>query len=84
MQMSSYFRFVFGVPYHISQIMRLSFVLAVVAAFKLTASMAIRGDSDCPESCTMGECCLGYYCQVIIVGDTDVFLCVKGDQPPGY
>ncbi|KAG2032625.1 hypothetical protein BDR03DRAFT_969617 [Suillus americanus] len=61
------FKFVFEVPYHVSQIMRLSFVLAVVATFKLAASMVIRDsdDNSCPESCMTRDCCSGYYCQVI-------------------
>ncbi|KAG1888311.1 hypothetical protein F4604DRAFT_1716832 [Suillus subluteus] len=52
--------------------MRLSFVLALVATFKLAASIAIRDDSGCPPYCAWNECCPGYYCEAITAGDSDV------------
>jgi hypothetical protein len=42
--------------------MRLSFVLAVVAAFGLTASMPVSDDTKCPQYCDVTECCPGYEC----------------------
>ncbi|KAG1778721.1 hypothetical protein EV702DRAFT_1091371 [Suillus placidus] len=47
--------------------MRLFFVLAVVAAFKLTVSMpAVSDDGECPIDCTWTACCPGYVCQAIV------------------
>ncbi|KAG1788552.1 uncharacterized protein HD556DRAFT_1402973 [Suillus plorans] len=48
--------------------MRLSFILAVVASFKLTVSMptASSDDSFCPETCqTTKYCCSGFKCEDI-------------------
>ncbi|KAG2036675.1 hypothetical protein BDR03DRAFT_959147 [Suillus americanus] len=41
--------------------MRLSFVLAVIAAFKLTVSMP-AADGRCAFFCESKKCCPGYEC----------------------
>ncbi|KAG2347798.1 hypothetical protein BDR05DRAFT_584255 [Suillus weaverae] len=52
--------------------MHLSFLLAVVAAFKLTVSMpAIGADSQCPTFCgdtgSEGGCYSGFECKVALI-----------------
>ncbi|KAG2039389.1 hypothetical protein BDR03DRAFT_951785 [Suillus americanus] len=55
--------------------MRLSFVLAVIAAFKLTVSMPVA-DSQCPWFCDSQKCCPGYDCVPFMVPDGIGYFCV--------
>jgi hypothetical protein len=50
------------------QRMRLSFVLAVIAAFKLTVSMSAADGpgSQCSPSCSLYDCCTGYECKEVV------------------
>ncbi|KAG2345387.1 hypothetical protein BDR05DRAFT_136668 [Suillus weaverae] len=72
----------FGILYHISQIMRLSFVLAVVAAFKLMVSpVSADTGSPCPFFCNVtADCCFGDVCKAEIIdrGGTIWYLCEPG------
>ncbi|KAG1789175.1 uncharacterized protein HD556DRAFT_1399569 [Suillus plorans] len=70
--------------YHISQIMRLSLILAIVAAFKLAVSIpVVVDDGDCPVYCNVGDCCPSYDCQPIErCGRSN--LCVSVIDPPNY
>ncbi|KAG1857833.1 hypothetical protein F4604DRAFT_1747832, partial [Suillus subluteus] len=43
--------------------MRLSFVLAVVAAFKLAVPVAGSDDIECPVNCENIDCCSGWECR---------------------
>ncbi|KAG2034119.1 hypothetical protein BDR03DRAFT_965884, partial [Suillus americanus] len=61
------FRMILGSPNHISQRMGPSFVLAVIATFKLTASMPVA-DSQCPLFCDSEKCCPGYTCILGLMG----------------
>lgn len=61
------------IRHHISQIMRLSLILAVVAAFKLAVSMpVVSDDGDCPVYCNVGDCCPSDDCQPIQLDPYDV------------
>ncbi|KAG1778719.1 hypothetical protein EV702DRAFT_1091344 [Suillus placidus] len=44
--------------------MHLSFILAVVAAFKLTVSMPVSLDTQCPATCDVQNCCPNYECWI--------------------
>ncbi|KAG2121681.1 hypothetical protein BD769DRAFT_1477918 [Suillus cothurnatus] len=46
--------------------MRISFILVVVAAFKLTASMP-DADDDCPRDCDWNDCCPGQICNLVVI-----------------
>ncbi|KAG1821653.1 uncharacterized protein BJ212DRAFT_1332737, partial [Suillus subaureus] len=54
--------------------MRLSFVLAVIAAFRSTVSIPVA-DSKCPSFCNLGACCPGYECKLLAVPDGFVHIC---------
>ncbi|KAG2028480.1 hypothetical protein BDR03DRAFT_976520 [Suillus americanus] len=54
--------------------MRLSFILAVATAFRLTVSMPVVDEDQCSySSCgptgigDAGECCSGYECRAMVI-----------------
>ncbi|KAG1789176.1 uncharacterized protein HD556DRAFT_1399571 [Suillus plorans] len=70
--------------------MRLSFILAVVAAFKLTVSMPVVSDDGvCPIFCDRNLCCPSFICieEVGRHGSPNWSvsgLTVRGRDPPSY
>ncbi|KAG2754366.1 hypothetical protein P692DRAFT_20827875 [Suillus brevipes Sb2] len=65
----------------ILKIMRLHFVLTIVAACKLASSLPISDESQCATwTCEFETCCPGSTCQIIPTLWTVIFFCMSDNR----